>query len=295
MRALVALVATALSLALPGNAAHAAAGPGRAVPCDYTSVTNQFDTERQVGYLGGAAVVIADGADPRTGRLVCSVQWGLRHADPDLVSHTSATTAGVVTMPAMPFEYVHDDDFGYLPRVCTAVEIDGAGTFYLDAETRRWTTSPLASCRFLGYGDNWPFDVIESYGVYYVVEDEVDPVVCPLLAGQAPGAGPVAVEPDGDLSVSTWDVWDCPPYDDAYLTDLDLDRVTDDVNEFVDEEVDPVFSDLNAFIEEEVDPVVCPLLAGLAPGAGPVVVEPEGDVYAADTFVWDCPPYDASR
>ena len=231
MRAFLALAATALSLALPGNAAHAVAGPGRVVPCGFSVFGNPFgDGGRQVAVLGPAAVVIADGTDPRSGRVVCSLQWGDRHGDPDLVSYTSVTTAGVVAMPATTAEYLHPEEQRYVPSVCTSVEIDGAGTFHLDAETRRWTTSPLGHCSYFHYRE--------------------DP-----------------------------------------LTELPYEML-DDVDHVVEDEVDPVVSDLNAFVEDEVDPVVCPLLAAQAPGAGPVVVEPEGDVYAADTFVWDCPPYE---
>jgi hypothetical protein len=42
------------------------------------------------------------------------------------------------------------------------------------------------------------------------------------------------------------------------------------------------------------DPVVCPVLGGLAPGQpGIVDVTPEGDVYVAGEWFWDCPPYRA--
>jgi len=49
---------------------------------------------------------------------------------------------------------------------------------------------------------------------------------------------------------------------------------------------DPVgdlFEVVDPFVLEHVDPLACPLLAAVAP--------PQGDVYVADTFVWDCPPY----
>lgn len=43
---------------------------------------------------------------------------------------------------------------------------------------------------------------------------------------------------------------------------------------------------------EVVDPVVCPAIASLAPGVpGVVDVLPDGDVYVAGEFTWDCPPY----
>jgi hypothetical protein len=45
----------------------------------------------------------------------------------------------------------------------------------------------------------------------------------------------------------------------------------------------------------DVDSTVCPVLAALAPGAGPVVVDPTGDTYVGgttpDDLFWDCPPY----
>lgn len=42
------------------------------------------------------------------------------------------------------------------------------------------------------------------------------------------------------------------------------------------------------------DATACPRLAALAPGAGPVTVDAEGDVYAGGGLVFDCPPYEAS-
>jgi hypothetical protein len=43
-----------------------------------------------------------------------------------------------------------------------------------------------------------------------------------------------------------------------------------------------------------LDGVLCPILQSLAPGVGPVVITPEGDVILPDPIgkVWDCPPYD---
>ena len=42
----------------------------------------------------------------------------------------------------------------------------------------------------------------------------------------------------------------------------------------------------------EADEEGCPLFASLAPGVpGVVDVTPEGDVYVAGEFFWDCPPY----
>ena len=45
-------------------------------------------------------------------------------------------------------------------------------------------------------------------------------------------------------------------------------------------------------IEEHVDPPLCALLVQHAGVHGPVEIKPDGDVYVADGFVWDCPPYE---
>jgi hypothetical protein len=44
-----------------------------------------------------------------------------------------------------------------------------------------------------------------------------------------------------------------------------------------------------------VDPILCPLFVAAAPGVpGVVDIHPDGDLYVAGTFVWDCPPYEPS-
>ena len=49
---------------------------------------------------------------------------------------------------------------------------------------------------------------------------------------------------------------------------------------------------LDAMFVELADPVVCPALKARAPGAGPVFINEQGDVYVLGTPQWDCPPYD---
>ena len=41
-----------------------------------------------------------------------------------------------------------------------------------------------------------------------------------------------------------------------------------------------------------LDPVACQALRALAPGAGEVTVNDQGDVFVAGEPLWDCPPYD---
>jgi hypothetical protein len=49
---------------------------------------------------------------------------------------------------------------------------------------------------------------------------------------------------------------------------------------------------VNALTVAYVDPQVCPRLQALAPGAGPVEIRPDGDVYIGSDWYWDCPPYE---
>jgi len=42
--------------------------------------------------------------------------------------------------------------------------------------------------------------------------------------------------------------------------------------------------------EVPVGYVECPLLMALSGSYGPVVIEPEGDVFVAGEIFWDCPP-----
>ncbi|HWL37296.1 MAG TPA: hypothetical protein VNQ77_14025 [Frankiaceae bacterium] len=199
-RALLATAMTALALLSPG-AAHAAAGPADPVNnCGFSTITHPFTDERQMGYLGDAVVAINDGADPRTGRVTCTLRQGFTHDGPVLASVTSLTTPGVVAVPATVVEFVLEPDEWF--TVCLSVEVDGAGTFYWDDIEEAWSASPLVTCY------DWTPDDDELD----VIEEHVDPVVCAVLAG-TPSAGPVRIEEDGDLYVADTFVWDCPPYE----------------------------------------------------------------------------------
>ena len=75
---------------------------------------------------------------------------------------------------------------------------------------------------------------------------------------------------------------------DATTTQIVPQPVIDAINAVIDLLNDNVFS--------QIDPTICPVLAALAPGAGPVIINSEGDIWIGssnpeDKF-WDCPPYD---
>lgn len=203
MRNAVATLAVVL-VAVTSQAASAdAAPPGPGSLCGFASLASPFveGGGRQVGEIDGGPIVIADGDDPRAGRIRCSIQVNGtgRHSDPDAASAISVTTPGVVVLPPTTVEYLADAaDF---VTVCTQVEIEGAGTFYWDDIAGEWSTSPEVTCWSLG--PEPPIDPVQ-----------VDALVCPLLAALAIDAGPVLrIEPEGDLYVAGVFVWDCPPYD----------------------------------------------------------------------------------
>ncbi len=56
--------------------------------------------------------------------------------------------------------------------------------------------------------------------------------------------------------------------------------------------IDWVIDVANYAIVSEVDPRVCAAFQAFAPGSDPVTITPEGDVYIAGEFFWDCPPYE---
>lgn len=209
MRRTVPAAVTLLALAtLSPGPAHAAAGPGEGLRCGYTSFTNPFAPGRQSGSVNGGPIVVADGADPRAGRIRCTIQVDAYvHAAADAVLAASLTTPGVAVLPETPVEY----DVGAAQNVvlCTQVEIVGAGTFYWDGDLSDWSTSPYVACDS-AFGDP-PEPVLD--GPLDAVWAVVDPLLCPPLAAAAPGAGPVTIAPDGDAGVAGGTVWDCPPYD----------------------------------------------------------------------------------
>jgi hypothetical protein len=196
------LARSGLAVALAGAAfapaapAHAAAPPGPGLPCGWALAQDFVSGQSQIWFDAGP-LVIADGADPRSGRIVCSMRTGPSHADPVAVEARSATTPGVVAMAHEARDYEGD----YVLWACTAVEIDGEGTYYWDYETEAWSTDPAVSCEFI-----WePPDGTLLDAVWEVV----DPPLCAVLTQLA--ALPV-IEEDGDVHVLDTDVWDCPPY-----------------------------------------------------------------------------------
>lgn len=199
-------VPVVLLLVLAAAPARAAdpAGPGEGLTCGFSAVADptQAGGDR-LGTVDAGPVVVADGSDPRSGRIRCSIQInGDRHSDPDAVSETSPTTPGVVALPPTPVRYyAGQEDYVVL---CTEVEIDGAGTFYYDEVEARWSTDPSVACAYASVPEPDPldglFDTIDPW-----ILELVEPTVCPPFSVIAP--------PQGDIYVADTFVWDCPPYE----------------------------------------------------------------------------------
>lgn len=180
MRALLALAVAATALAPVAQAAE----PSYVSLCDHSTLLAGPTFEGRVeGTLQGT-VVVADGTGARSGRVTCSVQGYGTHADPDLATVTSATTPGVV---ALPPSYVFFDTWDPWV-VCTAVEVDGEGTYYYDTADKAWSTDPDAPCG--------PYDLEYEDPISY---EWIDAAVCPVLGG--------------DVAVAGAPFWDCPPYE----------------------------------------------------------------------------------
>jgi hypothetical protein len=195
------LLACAL-VALTVPAAPATAAPGLSSPCGYVFAADPGDPtgRRNTGVLHGGPALLDDAA-VRTGRLACSIQLDLSwHGAPDAARAVSPTSAGVAVLPPTPFELDLDPGTYQAVYLCDEVQVDGVGTFYWHAYDSVWTTDSAAPC--LGavthpYEDpvDVPWEVIDP-----PQGEQVDPLVCPVLAQVFP--------PHGDVP----DVWDCPPY-----------------------------------------------------------------------------------
>ena len=190
--------AVPLALALLAAAAvpPAAAEPGQGVLCGYSLLLDDpvADGVRLSGEIDGGPVVLAADGAPATGRIVCSLQVdAARHDAADLVRVASATTPGAAWLPPTTFAATVPDD-AYVFH-CTEVQVDGGGTYYWDADGRRWTTDATAPC------DDMHPDGEPGQPGQELFEEVVDPVVCGPMAALLP--------PEGDID----GLWDCPPYD----------------------------------------------------------------------------------
>lgn len=186
---------TTLSLALLTAVAvlpapsYAADGP-TGTPCRLYSVAPQDDPDVFAGVLLG-------GPYAASGTLTCTVQVGApAHSGPDDVARSATGTGAVLVPPSQ----VAPPWTGAPMYVCTEFTPTAAPTVYWSDGA--WTDDPAQPC------DPYRDSLDTSAGV----GQELDVVLCPVLAALRPGFGPVVITPNGDVYVAGTFVWDCPPY-----------------------------------------------------------------------------------
>jgi hypothetical protein len=195
-----ALAAVPLSilLLLPATAS-AAPAPLTGVGCGTSYADDPATPGGSVGELdGGPLVLVADDpAVPVRGSVTCTLQTGATHGGAPLAAATSATTTGVVVLPATPVAFTADPlDTVYL---CTRVDVEGGAVWYSDEEAGEWSTDPDVPCAPLGVDEVCPTaDPTARCSPWSPVL--IDSITCPILA--------LVFPPWGDVP----DVWDCPPY-----------------------------------------------------------------------------------
>ena len=102
---------------------------------------------------------------------------------------------------------------------------------------------------------------------------QCSPVQCPLSAG-TPARSTDSYDP-------------CKPL-------VDISGAIRDLLELLLPYVEDGVGVLNAVLAQS-DAITCPVLGSLAPGVGPLVIDPTGDVWLGsatpENLLWDCPPY----
>ncbi len=91
-------------------------------------------------------------------------------------------------------------------RVSFAASDTDAVAICWDVTTSHGTTSDCAESTHIQIPPQAVLDALNS------VLEQIDPTICPVLAGLAGTYGVITVGSDGDISVNGGLVYDCPPY-----------------------------------------------------------------------------------
>jgi hypothetical protein len=201
--ALAATVAASLTVATP--AAHAAVVREG---CGFDSLAQETLTGGQDTFTGAAfGYAVFDDQGSHTLRCYVTVDGSEQASTPTGSGSVVVTTQGQVTYTAPG---------GSSVEICT--EIDGTTVTCEDGGTE------IDLC-FYAVPDSWPLSdcppYIWPFPIPPIVGDalgpvlqQLDTVVCPILASLAPGIpGVVDIAPEGDVTLAVLGpVWDCPPY-----------------------------------------------------------------------------------
>jgi hypothetical protein len=166
------------------------------------------DVFRGVVYAQDVAYSFAPERNPVT---ITGLRCELRVDDVVIASVTGRVAGPVGVLEPTPIEYVaHEGDLVDLCRVADTVDALGATASDTNCGYSDRYCPPEGWCGFewLVYD---AFDAADE--VLNAVFAPVDPVVCPVLAQQAPyDDGVLRIDPDGDVYVEGELEYDCPPY-----------------------------------------------------------------------------------
>ena len=198
----IALAGLGSAFAVPAHADVSDPGPG--LICQFASVTDPTaEAGTQTGELSGGPLVIQnDDGTPGSGTLTCRIQVTVSNhtgTGPSVSGHGT----GVVTAGPSEISYTASaTDNVYL---CGEFTTDAGVTLYWDDTSASWSVSASVSCGLaIGGGGDDPLSQFEK--------DNIDPLICPILAGLPSVPGVVDIGADGDLYVAGIFIWDCPPY-----------------------------------------------------------------------------------
>ena len=176
--------------------------------CGFTSATDpnpEAPENTQTGELDGGPIT-------QNGTITCTIQVGNAglHTDPDNGAKASATgTNGVTTLNPTLVSYTSPPNTNVY--LCDQFTDASNVTYVFDDVDGAWEAAAgntTAACRLaISAGTDDP--LIQG------IEEAIDGVICPVLAGVGPAgvAGVAEIQDDGDIAVAGDELWLCPPYE----------------------------------------------------------------------------------
>ncbi len=197
MRGRIVTVGLALGLCAFGATPASATGESWSYRECGLSTVNPADDDRWVGVLDAAILVASPTHNNAVGATVtCEIR-----IDGVPAARVSGSGTTLVTF-ASPVEY--HAEITDVVGVCTTVD---------------YTSDPTPTTVDCNYGTTTQFppqswiDLVEYVvGVALAVATYADIPACAAFQAMAPGTGPVAITPEGDVSVDGEPWYDCPPY-----------------------------------------------------------------------------------
>lgn len=177
--------------ALSLNAPAALASHGQA-DCGFDSLAQETATGGQDTYSGGAYGYVASPTPGEAVEVQCVIEVNGTpvSSTPTGTGTNFATTAGPISFTAADTDTV---------EICTRWKVGDEQENYVCVGSTN-TQIP-------------PQEILDALDAVFEATGAVDFLLCPLLAGLAPGVpGVVDIDSEGDVSIAGTPFWDCPPY-----------------------------------------------------------------------------------